>query len=418
MPPPLLPQHSRINLNGLKSQIARKLGPERAKQYFRYLNQLLAQKLSKQEFSKYCLFVLGRENIPLHNRLIHSILKNALLAKSPPQPLHEKPIWENSRAAGKKTSEKDDGSNQSPAPSMLLNGWSNGGILLRSPRKVRSGMQDRRIKDSTISLGSNGLAGSKVHQAIVLENQTVTENGILGRSDLKRPVLHHRDKPFEQPAKRPRLDNILLNDQAFVHNNRLDKVSVTDDEKEVEQSNKTYFNRGYLQALLGIPFCPASVGGARRSWPLLNKSSVNNSDSGELCDTEVLKSRMERIAKGHGLGEVTLDCANLLNKALDTYLKCLIRSCVDLIGARSGHQSAENPVDKQQCQVNRHNRIWPGNQMYVQSNSRSSNGKNKLEGPHLMSLQDFRIAMEFNPQQLGEDWPSLLEKICLHSCEE
>jgi hypothetical protein len=33
-------------------------------------------------------------------------------------------------------------------------------------------------------------------------------------------------------------------------------------------------------------------------------------------------------------------------------------------------------------------------------------------------MLDFKVAMELNPQQLGEDWPLLLEKICMHSFED
>ncbi|KAH7837984.1 hypothetical protein Vadar_020452 [Vaccinium darrowii] len=39
--------------------------------------------------------------------------------------------------------------------------------------------------------------------------------------------------------------------------------------------------------------------------------------------------------------------------------------------------------------------------------------------PHCtVSLLDFRVAMQLNPQQLGEDWPLLLEKICIRLSEE
>ncbi|URE47080.1 hypothetical protein MUK42_23271 [Musa troglodytarum] len=57
---PQLPQNSRTNLNVLKSQIAKRLGAERAQCYFSSLNGLLSQKLSKSEFNKLCLLTLGR----------------------------------------------------------------------------------------------------------------------------------------------------------------------------------------------------------------------------------------------------------------------------------------------------------------------------------------------------------------------
>lgn len=76
--------HSRINLAELKAQLVKKLGPEGSKQYFYYLNRFLSLKLNKVEFNKLCLRIVGRENIPLHNQLIRSILRNACTAKTPP----------------------------------------------------------------------------------------------------------------------------------------------------------------------------------------------------------------------------------------------------------------------------------------------------------------------------------------------
>ncbi|KAK1579068.1 hypothetical protein Q3G72_035300 [Acer saccharum] len=76
--------HLRINLAELKAQLAKRLGPDRSKLYFHYLNKLLSLKLSKVEFNKFCLRVIGRENVKLHNKLIHSILENACKANVPP----------------------------------------------------------------------------------------------------------------------------------------------------------------------------------------------------------------------------------------------------------------------------------------------------------------------------------------------
>lgn len=60
-------------------------------------------------------------------------------------------------------------------------------------------------------------------------------------------------------------------------------------------------------------------------------------DYSALYPTKALKKRIEKIAQAQGLEGVTLDCANLLNMALDAYLKRLIRSCVELVGERNSH---------------------------------------------------------------------------------
>ncbi|XP_047316910.1 uncharacterized protein LOC124920461 [Impatiens glandulifera] len=80
----------RINLDDLKTQIVEKIGPELSKQYFYYLNRFFNYKISKDDFNKVCLHVIGRDNIPLHNRLFQSIIKNAYGSKIPPPPSNKK----------------------------------------------------------------------------------------------------------------------------------------------------------------------------------------------------------------------------------------------------------------------------------------------------------------------------------------
>ncbi|XP_073101604.1 uncharacterized protein [Elaeis guineensis] len=417
----MLPPTARINLSSLKSQIAKKLGPKRAQQYFGYLKQLLAQKLSKLEFNKFCLLILGRENIPLHNQLIRSIFKNAFNARTP---AHVKVTTKPIGSTGKISPQGDGRINGKPASSTPLPTiWSNGDILPPSPRKVRSCIRDWRIKDRPSPLGPSGSADVAAHQSLLpFDEETIRVNGVLDPCDLKRPMQDHQGGPAEQPAKRPRVENLSPHDRASVHSKGLVEVGVVEDGEEVELSNDLNSKRGPLQAPLGIPFCPASVGGARRSVPLVTISSTDsfrsNCDDGELCHTEALKKWMEKISESQGLGGVTMECASLLNNGLHAYLKNLIMSCVDLVGARSGRESIKHPVYKQQPVVKPINGFWPGNHMHVQSSGGSSEGTHGLRNLSSISLQDFRIAMELNPLQLGEDWPLLLEKICLHSFEE
>ncbi|KAG1364130.1 hypothetical protein COCNU_11G009570 [Cocos nucifera] len=408
-----MPPAVRINLGDLKSQIAKKLGPERAQRYFGYLNQLLARKLSKPEFNKFCLLILGRENIPLHNQLIRSILKNAFHAKTPPPLAHDKAPLKPIGSTGKKSPQGVDRINRAPAastPSAAI--WSNGDMLPPSPRKVRSGIRDRRIKDRPHPLRPDHLS------LVPSDEDIVRENCIMGPCDLKRPVQHHQGGPAEQPAKRSRMENLSPHDRASVHSK-----DMVEDGEEVEQNNDLNSKRGPLQAPLGIPFCPASVGGAQRSLPLVTSTSTvsfsSNYDDSELCHTKALKKWLEKIAESQGLGGVTMECANLLNNGLDAYLKNLIRSCVELVGARAGHEPIKHPAYKQkQPVVKPINGFWPGKHLHIQGSGGSSEGTHDLRKLCPISLQDFRVAMELNPPQLGEDWPLLLEKICLRSFEE
>ncbi|CBI25240.3 unnamed protein product, partial [Vitis vinifera] len=270
-------QDSRVNLVQLKADIVKRLGPERSKQYFYYLNRLLALKLTKVEFNKLCFRILGKENVALHNRLICSILRNACHAKSPPAV--------NDEEAPKSTLTK--ALNQ---PVFL-----NGNVLPLSPKKVRSSIRDRKVGDRPVVI-LNGKADFASHQ---LAEQSKNDGEV----------------SFHHPAK--------------------------------------------LSLIKTPPDGPVSV-----------NSKVQN----------------DLVAEG-----VSVDSANLLNNGLDIYLKGLIRSCMEMVGARYGHDMMKNSSNKQQ------------------SEGRSCSP---------VSLLDFKVAMELNPQQLGEDWPLLLEKISTHPFEE
>ncbi|KAL7617362.1 hypothetical protein Lser_V15G01203 [Lactuca serriola] len=298
-------QQSWINLAELKKQIIRKLGPERSKQYFDYLNRFLNLKLSKDEFDKLCVRTVGREGIPLHNQLIRSILRNACT---------KVPLGNKKPADGLFI---QNGSNpvatRASSPLVLPNG----DILSPTQRKIRTGARRSALKP-------NGKT-----------NYSSPSSPI----DTRKPVQHHQEV-IKQPQ------------------------------------HEVVSGRIPLHAPLGIPYCPVSIGGARKAPPT---KYVGVSDKSSLLDTITLRARMEPIAATQGLQGVTVDCANAINNGLDVYLKGLIRSCFELNGARLGHE----PV-----------KISP------------------------ISLLDFRVAMEINPRRLGEDWPLLLEKICTQAFEE
>ncbi|MQM11175.1 hypothetical protein Taro_044081 [Colocasia esculenta] len=414
MPPPPPLQHSRIDLCDLKAQMARRLGSERAQLYFSYLNRLLGQKLSKYEFDKLCFTTLGRENIPLHNQFIRSILRNAHQSRAPAA--SDKDILQTKRAAGKISPLIDDGSLPSPANTPIPPVWLNGDILPPSPRRSRS--TNRRIKDRPSPLGPNGKADAIARLLVPSDEAVIRENGDAVTSDLLRPVRHQQGGLAEPPTKKQQteksspyaripVDSLPSKDPA--------EVLVVKDGECTEQTECTESNRGPLQAPLGIPFCPASIGGARRPVPLsacdTNGGLAGDYYSGELYHTEALRKHMERIAETQGLGGVTMDCANLLNNGLDAYLKRLIRSCADLVGTRSAQEPIRHPVFNQQAHLKNINGMWPGNHLNVRGAVGSLGGLQELKNHNPVSMLDFRVAMELNPHQLGEDWPLLLEKL-------
>ncbi|XP_071686781.1 uncharacterized protein [Rutidosis leptorrhynchoides] len=315
MQPPSPQQRSRISLAELKSRLIGKLGTERCKQYFDYLNKFLSLKLSKAEFDKLCLRTVGRDGIPLHNQLIRSILRNACTAKS--------------SVGNKKLSD-----------GVLLQNGSipnlpNGDAFSASTRKPRTGTRKS-------ALAPNGKTAhfspsSSIQHSDEFNN--VFENGDASSPDTRRPV------------------------QKAESSDRKDKK---------------------LDAPLGIPCWPVSIGGAHRA-PSSSKF-VGVSETNGLLDTITLKQRMEPVAAAHGVQGVSMDSANAVNKGLDLYLKGLIRSCCELKRARSGSMV---------------NGVRSGQHFQTQVH----------ESKRKISVLDFRVAMELNPRQLGEDWPILLEEI-------
>uniref|UniRef100_J3NEH6 Transcriptional coactivator Hfi1/Transcriptional adapter 1 n=1 Tax=Oryza brachyantha TaxID=4533 RepID=J3NEH6_ORYBR len=61
---------ARVDTLELKSQMVKKLGPQRSELYFHSLKKFLGGQLGKEEFDRICVAALGRENIKHHNFLI------------------------------------------------------------------------------------------------------------------------------------------------------------------------------------------------------------------------------------------------------------------------------------------------------------------------------------------------------------
>ncbi|KAJ1420129.1 Transcriptional coactivator Hfi1/Transcriptional adapter 1 [Sesbania bispinosa] len=416
-------QSSRIDLSELKAHIIKKLGVDKSKRYFYYLNRFLSQKLTKIEFDKLCSRVLGRENLPLHNHFIKSILKNAFQAKTPP-PIKLSGPPKSGPHATEVSPGREDGHEQSVASFQNQNQnptiWSNG-VLPVSPRKVRSGIRDRKLRDRPSPLGPNGKVDSLTHQSMGTEDsgsKADMENGVLTPCDYQRPTQHlqavaelpenERGDAVQRPAEKPR-----------IHDKGPPEMSIVEDGEEVDQLNHLSFSKSPLIAPLGIPYCSASVGGARKALPVTSTGDFDSCcDSGWLSDTDTLRRRMEQIATVQGLGGVSMECANMLNNVLDVYLKRLIRSCVELVGARSTNELRKPPAPKQQIQGKVINGMWPSNHLHAQSAGGLGEPVLEHRPPSSVSLHDFKVAMELNPQKLGEDWPLLLEKISMQSFEE
>ncbi|XAR50434.1 hypothetical protein NMG60_11004762 [Bertholletia excelsa] len=411
-------QHQRINLAELKALIVKKLGPERSSQYFTYLNRFLNLKLNKVEFNKLCLQIIGRENVPLHNKFIHSILKNACSAKVPPQ-THNNEVLKSVRAIGNKEAPHAAHKQSEPHRSVV----SNGEILSLSTPKVKTGTHDRKILDHPGPFGSNGKTNYGLDQSLTAHDnnaKSVLENGDLIPHNIQRSLQHH--KGIKEQANYEEFSRHQSGTSSVYARLPDGSISVSSKDK-IEavgfENRKEAVPRSLLHAPLGLPYCPVSVGGTHRTIPLASDSkSAVSFNFGGLLDTATLRERMEQIAVTHGLEGVSMDCANLLNNGLDTYLKGLIASCVKLVGARSGHESMMGSGHKHEANLKFANGVRLNPHHNMQSSSGPIDGFQERRPHCSTSLLDFRVAMELNPGQLGEDWPLQLEKICIHAYNE
>ncbi|KAF5448251.1 hypothetical protein F2P56_028805 [Juglans regia] len=351
--------NSRIDTLELKALIFRKIGRERAEKYFDQLRRLFTSKISKSQFDKFCFRTIGRENVPLHNSLIKAIIKNACVAEVPPS--------KGIRKIGSNLSVKIPNGYQRNCLQSIY-----GDAFPPSPRKGRSPInRDRKFRDRPSPLGPHVKPQSVALDELVCkaqEQQSATE---LVSLDSRPPV----------------------------------EVASVEDGEEVEQvaGSPGVQSRSPVTAPFGISL---NFAGARKS---LSNISVSNDyhpetcqNSSELPNTRSLRSRLQRKLDMEGMS-VSVDCVNLLNNALDAYIKRLLEPCMSLAGSRCGSDSSR--------QLN--NQFLPGYSGMIPGRL-----VRRAARTCCISMSDFQVSMELNPQILGEDWAIQLEKICLRASEE
>ncbi|CAN1141405.1 hypothetical protein LINPERPRIM_LOCUS25473 [Linum perenne] len=346
--------HTRVDTLEIKSLLVKRIGHHRAQKYFDQLTRLFSLKTTKSEFDRFCVRVIGRENVPLHNQLIRSIVKNACLGKIPPLLKAAK------RAPSRLNATPYDGSPRNGLQSLY------GEAFPLSPR-------DRKFKDRPSPLGPLGKTHNLSSEELIsrAQEQSATELLSLG----SRPPV---------------------------------EVASVEDGEEVEQvagSPGVQSRRTPVTAPLGISM---NLGVSRKG--LLNMSVYGTETHetchkcGELPDTRLLRNRLQQKLQAEGL-RASLDCVNLLNNALDAYLKRLIEPCIGLAcslsrkGFLDGASSGGGFV--------------PGS-----IGMSSDRYRQQITESHYGSMLDFRVSMESNPEKMGAEWGVKLEKITLRASEE
>ncbi|KAG7014950.1 hypothetical protein SDJN02_22581, partial [Cucurbita argyrosperma subsp. argyrosperma] len=349
---------SRIDTSELKAMIYRKLGHQRSEKYFDQLKKLLSLKINKREFDKFCIQIIGREIIPLHNRFIKAILQNACVAKTPP-------VLRSTRKVDSNLSVK------------VVNGYQrsclqslHGDAFLSSPRKGRSPVsRDCKIRDRPSPLGPCGKPQNIAIEELAFkaqEQQSATELHSLG----SRPPV--------------------------------DMASVEDGE-EVEQvaGSPGVQSRSPVTAPLGISmnFVGSGKTLSNISVGRRNCHVTTCQNGGELPDTRLLRTHLKQKLEMEQI-DISVDGVNLLNNALDVYLKRLIEPCLSFSRSR--------------CERLRFTDNQPITGSRIALKEQYRHRAQRLNA----SLLDFRVAMQLNPEVLGRDWMSQLEKISLRASEE
>ncbi|CAA2975042.1 Transcriptional coactivator [Olea europaea subsp. europaea] len=269
----------RIDIYGLKVRIERKLGGQKAGKYFDLLNRYLSLKLSKSEFNKLCIGLLGREDIVLHNGLIQAIIKNACVANIPP-PKYGKSeaslnvIWPNAYQRSSLQSFCRD-------------------VFPRSLRKGRTDtLRHRKFRDRLNPLRPHGKA-----------HNVATENSV--------PKVQE-----QQSSKSPV------------------EITSVEDVEDVEQAagSPGIYRRSPVKAPLGVSLNAMRKMLCHGSAPFVYMDTCFN--NGELPDTSSLKKRLERKLDMEGL-KLSTSCVHLLNNGLNIFMKRLVEPCLHLAASRS-----------------------------------------------------------------------------------
>ncbi|KAL3695643.1 hypothetical protein R1sor_009719 [Riccia sorocarpa] len=398
---PMVQKSMRISLHD-QIRFLKILGPAKETRYWQLLQSFLNYKLSKAELDNQVVSTIGKENVALHNQFLRAIYANALGSEAPPPPpsfVHD-------------TSKPVKGVGRKPLVSSLSNEPTVSGLLVSavrpnadgaipsSPNKGRSTVRDRKVKERPSPLGFSHRTEAATYQGRGADGETPRSfvNGGLQLSqysaeqsslELPSPGLPH--------AKRPRLGftgpGIRSSGDGKVEVGVSNRETEVDKIEEGEGSEESYEDDITGNELIKPPLgCIDSFGGPRvekfvSKFPpapvthTLLGDKLEEEIPGEeyLPDTERLHRCMQLLAVERGLEDVNLETARCVNKALDVYLKAIIQPLVELVRARRTGQEVQT----------------------------RENGRNLGEANCL----DLKVALDLNPQVLGEDWPTQLERI-------
>ncbi|KAH7299666.1 hypothetical protein KP509_24G023100 [Ceratopteris richardii] len=348
--------------------------------------------MSKIELERIITATIGKKNVSLHNQLVKAILSNAVKGSSPP------PSFPSTfEKAGSKF---QSASVTSSRPHLSMSNLSSGDSFLSSQRSVRSTAFHNRDRDSRVS----PLWHSEVQSSPNLSQSIQEPEGASRQLDAE------SNTSFKCPSNQANFECPASDDSVSVI-----ESEVLREETFLSKEREELSLFGPIRGQIVFPFDFNSKNNYRR--PALHPFSAHVLRQGEiekgslnscvLPDSDIMHSLIQQTALHEGLEGAGRECAVVLNAALHIYLKRLIESCVN------------EPAGKVNMQISQEH--WPLNSrnsvklcdydVKVFHNQSIGDIDKQGDSQFSISLNDFKVAMDIHPQQLGNNWAVQLEKI-------
>ncbi|MCO5605779.1 hypothetical protein L7F22_059963 [Adiantum nelumboides] len=403
MPP--FQQLSRISVQDLKLQMVKRVGPERAKQYFNHFKGYISLRFTKTELDKLVLLTIGKENIGLHNQIIKAILTNAIKSETPPSPSLVQDTSKPVKGVRRKPLLQFAISNDTSRVTGTTPPWSNGIICGESPKKTTGPYLDQTVSKDKGKLLSAQNDGTNRVVDMHRPSEHVLDAAEQSEANLGNRPTHLHKRPRIIIPSSPDMGLSKSGGDPLSSTGRADSRSVEGCQREI----------GLVRTPLGAPFSSMNSVPKLPLFRLAGSSYLQLKDaeqdvcySSDLPSAEVVQRHMEHIAELEGLECVGEKCVELLNQGINTFLEGLIRSCIDPVKSRCLPQQGSQWERLVSCCASN----WPsGAEPYNHSGVQKGLFQSRI------SFLDFKSAMESNPQQLGHLWPLQLERLQLYSLD-
>lgn len=422
------PPAPRTNLGELKKKLLSVLGAQVEGQYWALLRGYFALRLTRSELDVLVPKTIGRDNLWLHNRFIRAIYNNAVCREAPPEERKGKRGKKPPPVALPPLSREESEDEVKEVKANGVSGHDPG-------RAARFGKRSKDSKRKRVEAPVWEDKASVVESRLQPEPGRAAPSGEFGGSP-PTPILKKRRKDRERrrETKSPLGDTEtptpkVPSQQPLVEDREGEAVEAREEPVDdvSDEEDVVMLSREPVRPPLGIPFRAPSAGrslllrlpqkGApRNAYSALGEPYEHCLDGGELPSRPALQRRMGAIAAaGGGLQGVARESVELMEHALDQYLKSILGTCVQLARARrkrdkdkwvKGLQTS-GPVSGGVAGA------LPGAGPAPSEAAGPCTGDPVREEDELVSVRDLMTAVEINPQLLGDELAINLERIAM-----